>query len=61
MKVTEDQITKWMKERIEKRDFTGAAGLSKDFLYEHDISNVFAPQVSKVTAEHVIKVTGIES
>jgi hypothetical protein len=44
MEVTEDQITIWMQERIEKRDFAGAAGQPNDFLDEYDLANVLAQQ-----------------
>ena len=45
--MNEEQITKWMKERIDRRDFTDAAGLARDFLQEHDINNVLDPDFSK--------------
>ena len=44
--MTEEQITKWMQERIDNRDFTDAAGLAKEFLDEHNITNVVDPEFS---------------
>ena len=45
--MTEEQITNWMQERIDNRDFTDAAGLAKGFLDEHNITNVLDPEFSK--------------
>ena len=44
--MTEEQITKWMQERIGKRNFTDAAELAKGFLDEHNITEVMDPQFS---------------
>ena len=37
--MTEEKIITWMRERINKDNFTDAASLAGDFLREHNITN----------------------
>jgi hypothetical protein len=43
-KMTEEQISKWMKQRVAERNFTDAAGLAREFLAENNITDVMDPQ-----------------
>ncbi len=41
--MTEEKIITWMRERINKDNFTDAASLAGDFLREHNITNALDP------------------
>ena len=42
--MTEEQISKWMKQRVAERKFTDAASLAREFLSKHNITDVLDPQ-----------------
>ena len=43
---TEKEIVKWMKKRVEQKNFTDAAGLAREFLAEQNVTDVLDPQFS---------------
>ena len=45
--MNEEQIIKWMKKRITNRNFTDAAGLAREFLQEHEITDTLDPDFSR--------------
>jgi hypothetical protein len=45
--MTEEEIVKWMKKRVEQKNFTDAASLAREFLAEQNITDVTDPQFSK--------------
>ena len=44
--MTEEEIVKWMKKRVEQKNFTDAATLAREFLAEQKIIDVLDPQFS---------------
>jgi hypothetical protein len=45
--MTEEQILRWMRDKVKREGFKDAAGLAKEFLESHDITNVFDPEFSR--------------
>jgi len=42
--MTEEQIALWMKKKVQERNFTDAASLARQFLSEHNITDVLDPR-----------------
>lgn len=45
--MTEEQIIKWMRNRVKTNGFTDAATLAQEFLETHDINNTMDPTFSR--------------
>ncbi|HOK96667.1 MAG TPA: hypothetical protein PK052_10425 [Anaerohalosphaeraceae bacterium] len=45
--MTEEQIVKWMRERVQKNGFTDATSLAESFLKEYKISDALDPIFSR--------------
>ncbi len=45
--MTEEQIMKWMREKVKQDGFTDAASLASEFLRSHNIDTSLAPEFSK--------------
>ncbi len=45
--MTEEEIVKWMRDKVKKDGFTDAANLAKDFLKTHDITDALNPDFSR--------------
>lgn len=45
--MTEDQIVKWMREKVQKSGFTDATTLAESFLKEYKISDALDPIFSQ--------------
>jgi hypothetical protein len=43
----EEQIVKWMREKVKRDGFTDAASLAREFLDSHKITNVLDPEFSR--------------
>ncbi len=43
----EEQIVKWMREKVKRDGFTDAASLAREFLDTHNITNVLDPEFSR--------------
>lgn len=46
--ITEEQVMKWMRGRVQSGEFENAAALAKEFLDQHDIHNVLDPEFQMV-------------
>ena len=42
--MTEEEIVKWMKKRVEQKNFTDAASLAREFLAEQNITDATDPK-----------------
>ena len=42
--MTEKEIVKWMEKRVKDKNFNDAAGLAREFLKEHNITDMTDPQ-----------------
>ena len=45
--MTEKEIMEWMKNKVKDGNFTDAAGLAREFLHTHNITNSLDPDFSK--------------
>jgi hypothetical protein len=45
--ITEDDIIKWMREKVKKDGFSDAATLTEEFLRTHNIMNALDPEFSR--------------
>lgn len=45
--MTEEEIMKWMREKVKKDGFTDAASLAEDFLRTYSVKDTLSPDFSK--------------
>ena len=45
--MTEEQIVKWMRDKVKREGFKDAASLAREFLDTHNINNVLDPEFTR--------------